>query len=56
MPLGSRPLGRSRLRLEVNIRVDVKETCISTKNWIDSIIDRVYLRALANMALAFGIH
>ena len=32
---GKRPLGRSRHRLEDNIRMDLKEIGINTRNWVD---------------------
>ena len=35
-PTGKRPLGRPRRRWEDNIRMDLKEIDISTRNWIDS--------------------
>ena len=33
---GKRPLGRSWRRWEDNIRMDIKEIGINTKNWFDS--------------------
>ena len=36
MPLEKRPLGRPRRLLEDNIRVDIKEIGINTRNWVDS--------------------
>ena len=48
---GKRPLGRPRCRWEDNIRMDLKEIGINTRNWIDSAQDRDYWRALANAAL-----
>ena len=50
-PTGKRPLGRPRRRWEDNIRMDLEEIGINTKNWIDSAQDRDYLRTLANAAL-----
>ena len=50
-PTGKRPLGRSRLRWEDNIRMDLEEIGISAGNWIDSAQDRNYWRALVNVAL-----
>ena len=35
-PTGKRPLGRPRRRWEGNIRIDLKEMGINTRNWIDS--------------------
>ena len=31
---GKRPLGRPRRRWEEDIRMDLKETCINTNNWV----------------------
>ena len=50
-PAGKRPLGRSRRRWEGNIRLDLKEMGINTRNWVDSVQDRDYWRALVNAAL-----
>ena len=41
-PTGKRPLGRPRRRWEGNIRMDLKEIGINTRNWIDSAQDRNY--------------
>ena len=30
-----RPLGRPKRSWEDNIRIDLKEICINTKNWVD---------------------
>ena len=38
-PIGKRPLGRPRRRWEVNIKMDLKEIGINTRNWIDSAQD-----------------
>ena len=38
---GKRLLGRPRRRWEVNIRIDLKEIGINTRNWVDSAQDRV---------------
>ena len=45
-PTGKRPLGRPRLRWEDNIRMDLKEIDINTRNWVDSAQDRDYWRAI----------
>ena len=37
---GKRPLGRPRHRWEDNIRMDLKEIGINTRNWDDSAQDR----------------
>ena len=50
-PTGKRPLGRPRHRWEDNIRTDLKEVGINTRNWVDSAQDRNYWRALVNAAL-----
>jgi hypothetical protein len=38
-------------RWEDNIRMDLKEIGINTRNWFDSVQDRDYWRALVNAAL-----
>ena len=45
---GKRPLGRPRRRWEDNIRMDLKEICTNTRNWVDSVQDRDYWRAVVN--------
>ena len=35
-PTGKKPLGRPRSRWEDNIRIDLKEIVINTRNWVDS--------------------
>ena len=50
-PIGKRPLGRPRRRWEDNIRMNLKEIGINTRNWVDSTQDRDYWRALVNAAL-----
>ena len=50
-PARKRPLERPRRRWEGNIRMDIKETVINTRNWVDSTQDRDYWRALVNAAL-----
>ena len=35
-PTGKRLLGRPRCRWEDNIRMDLKEIGINTRNWVDS--------------------
>ena len=37
-----RPLGRPRRRWEDNIRIDLKEICVNTRNWVDSVQDKDY--------------
>ena len=50
-PKGKRPLGRPRLRWEYNIRIDLKEIGINTRNWVYSTEDRDYWRVLVNTEL-----
>jgi len=50
-PARKRLLGRPRRRWEENIRMDLKEISINTRNWIDSAQDRNYWRPLVNVAL-----
>ena len=50
-PIGKRPLGRPRSRWEDDIRMDLEEIGINTGNWVDSVQDRNYWRALVNVAL-----
>ena len=48
---GKRPLGRPRCRWEDNIRMDLKEIGINSRNWVNSALDRDYWRTLVNVAL-----
>ena len=50
-PTGKRLLGRPRHRWGDNIRMDLEEIGINTRNWVDSPQDRDYWRALVNAAL-----
>ena len=50
-PAGKRPLGRTRHSWEDNIRMDLKEIGISTRNWVDLAQVRDYWRVLVNSAL-----
>ena len=50
-PTKTRPLGRPRHRWEDNIKMDLKEISINTRNWVDSAQDRGYWRALVSVAL-----
>ena len=50
-PTGKRPLGMPRRRWEDNIRMNLEEIGINTGNWVDSVQDRDYWRALVNAAL-----
>ena len=50
-PAGKRLLGRPRHRWEGNIRTDLKEIGINTRNWDDSVRNSNYWRTLVNAAL-----
>ena len=41
-PTGKRPLGRPSCRWEDNIRMDLKDIGIDTRNWINSTQDTDY--------------
>ena len=43
--------GRPRRRWEDNIRMDLEEIGINTRNWVDSAQDRNYWRTLVNVVL-----
>ena len=51
-PTGKRPLGRPRRRWEDNIKTDLEEIGINAGNWVDSVQDRDYWRALVDAAIA----
>ena len=58
-PAGKRPLETPKRRLEDNIRMDLKEIVVYSRNWIDSAQDRNYWIALVNCGtkpLAFINH
>ena len=50
-PVGKRPLGRPRPRSEDNIRMDLKEIDINTRNCVNSTQDRDYWRAFVKAEL-----
>ena len=50
-PKGKRPFGKPRRRWEDNIRMDPEEIGINAGNWVDSVQDRDYWRAIVNAAL-----
>ena len=50
-PAGKRSLRRPRHIWKDNIRMDIKEIGINTRNWVDSAQDRDYWRAFLNVAL-----
>ena len=56
IPTGKRPLGKPKRRREDNIRVDLKEIVINTRNWVDSAKDRDYWRALVNATFKSWFH
>ena len=49
---GKRPLGRPRRRWEDNIRIDLKEIGINTRNWVVSAQDRDCWSASVKAALS----
>ena len=51
IPTGKKPLRSPKRKWENNIRMDVTEIGIKTRNWVDSAQDRDYWRALVNAAL-----
>jgi hypothetical protein len=51
---GKRSLGRPRRRWKDNIRMDIKEIGINTRNWVDSVQDRDYWRTLVNATVNLG--
>ena len=50
-PTGKRPPGRPRRRWEDNIRMNLKEIGINTKNLVISAQDRYYWRTLLNSTM-----
>ena len=54
-PTVKRPSRRPRRRWEDNIRVDLKELSITTRNWVDSVQDREYWSALVNATLKLRV-
>ena len=50
-PTGKRLSGRARRTWEDNIRMDLKEICISTRNWVDLAQDRDYWKDFVNVVL-----
>ena len=50
-PTGKRPLRRPRLRWEVNIRMDLKEMGINSRNWVDSAQNGDYWRAFCEYCI-----
>ena len=54
-PTGYGPLRRPRRRWEENIRKDLREIGVNTRNWVHSAKDRNYWRVLVNAALNLRI-
>ena len=54
-PTGKRPLGRPRHRWEDNIRMNLGEIDVSTRNWVDSAQDKHYWRTLVNAAVKLRV-
>ena len=52
---GKRPLARPSRRWEDNIRMDLEEIGINTRNGVDSAQIKDYWKALVNMALHFQV-
>ena len=52
-PTGKRTLGRPKRIWEDNIRMDLKETGINTRNWVYSAQDSDYWRTPVNAELNF---
>ena len=50
-PTGKRPLERPRRRWEDNIRMDLEEIVMNTRNWVDSAQDWDYWRTFVNAVL-----
>ena len=53
--IGERTLGRSRHGWEGKIRMDLKETDVNTRIWIDSAQDKNCWKVLVNTALNLWI-
>ena len=50
-PSGKKPLERPRRRWEGNVRMDLDEIGVNTRNRVDAAQDMNYLRALVNAPL-----
>ena len=55
-PTGKIPLWKPRRRWEDNIRKNLKEIGINSRNWVHSAQDRDYWRALVNVAFNLRFH
>jgi hypothetical protein len=54
-PESKTPLGRSSLRWEDNIKMDVREIGIYRANWIQLAQDRVQWRTCVNTVMSFRV-
>ena len=54
-PKGKRPLGRPRRRWEDNIRMDLEEIDVNSRNWVDWAQGVYYWGALVNVALKLRV-
>ena len=54
-PTRKRPLEKLRFGWQDNIRMDLHQIGINTRNWVDCAQDRNYWRALVNTALNFRV-
>jgi len=54
-PEGKRPLGRSRRRLEDNVKMDLHEMGSRGMDWIDLVKDRDRWQAFVNAVMNLGI-
>ena len=54
-PTGKKPIGRPRRRWGDNIKMDLKEIGINTRNWVDSSQDREYWGVLVNATINLGV-
>ena len=55
-PFGKRPLERPKSTRNENIRIDLKEIGVNTRNCIDFAPNRDYWRARVNVRLNLGFH